>query len=274
MSSKFFTTLLSLLLLSKVNSQVASPLQTFANPELYDLSDKTCLNLNGEWLGEETEFYDDFKHEKGRFSIRFNLNQQGNCVTGTSYISFNNGASYGLFKIRGLVRGNKFYFEEYEIIEQKFTEANAAWCLRTGELDIVLSHNKIILEGANYKGYVAYFYYNCAVAVSMTVSKNISAKQAEEIKKNNSLRDDYSMQMHPNPANMEVTVSFKIPEDLNVRVELFSLSGELIGTVTNELYTAGFHQKLFSLHTYPAGAYLIRMQAGNQSFAKTLVIAR
>ncbi|MCC6370388.1 MAG: T9SS type A sorting domain-containing protein, partial [Bacteroidia bacterium] len=65
-----------------------------------------------------------------------------------------------------------------------------------------------------------------------------------------------------------------IPEALNVRVELLSLSGELIGTVTNELYTAGFHQKLFSLHTYPAGAYLIRMQAGSQSFAKTLVIAR
>ncbi|MCC6371294.1 MAG: hypothetical protein IT236_09845, partial [Bacteroidia bacterium] len=217
MFKKYYITILCFLLATTNKGQIASPLQNFANPALYDLSDKTCLNLNGEWLGEETEFYDDFKHEKGRFSIRFNLNQQGNCVTGTSYISFNNGASYGLFKIRGLVRGNKFYFEEYEIIEQKFTEANAAWCLRTGELDIVLSHNKINLEGANYKGYVAYFYYNCAVAVNMTVSKKITAKEAEEIKKSNSLKDDYSMQMHPNPANMEVTVSFKIPEALNVR---------------------------------------------------------
>lgn len=249
-------------------------LQNFANPALFNLTDTQCPNISGEWLGEEVEYLDDFKNEKGKYNIRFNLIQQGNKVSGTSYITFDNGKSYGLLKIRGLVADNKLYFEEYEVLDQKFINPGIVWCLRTGELDLGITGETASLGGNNYKGYAAYFYTACNGAVKMNLTKTMSASQAQSLTKNNPGKDDVSMQLHPNPANNEVTITFKIPVDMQVRVEMYNLSGELMSNITNDFFKAGTYQQLILLNQFSAGAYIMRMQAGNQVYTKTLVIAR
>lgn len=249
-------------------------LQNFSDPKLFNLSDTSCLNIAGEWPGEETEYTDTQGNVKGKYSIKFMLTQEGNKVSGNTFISFDNGQSYGNMKLRGLVNGNKLYFEEYEVVDQKFSKPGVTWCLRTGELDFKLSGNKATLEGANYKGYAAYYYFDCVARVSMQLEKTLQPEEVEQIQKKQPSREALGMQLYPNPANHEVTVSFNLVEDLQVRVDLFTLSGELISTVANEFYKAGKHQHLVSLSNYSAGVYLIRMQAGKQVATAHLVIAR
>lgn len=270
----FYTGLFLLLLYFGARSQANTGLlQTFANPQLFNLNDKSCHNLAGEWQGEEVEYISEGK-VKGTYTVSFILSQEGNRVSGTSLISCNNGATFGNMKIRGLVAGNKFYFEEYEVLDQKFATPGVSWCLRTGELDIRSSGQEALLEGGNYKGYAAFYYFDCQGFAAMRLHKSMPLKETKAVEKNSPDKAACSMQLHPNPANREVTVSFKLPEDAQVRVDLFTLSGELITNITSEFYTAGTYQKVLPLETYAAGAYLVRLQAGNQSAARILVIAR
>lgn len=258
-----------------LNSQVTQlPLQNFADASLFNLNDNSCINVSGEWLGEESEFSDPRGQLKGKYTVKFILSQQGNKVTGNSLISFDDGAGYGNMKIRGLVAGNKLYFEEFEVVEQKFVKPGVSWCLRTGVLDIKFGENTITLEGDNYKGYAAYYYFNCQAYVSMSLSKAMQAREMQSAKNDLAAKEQLGMQLHPNPANHEVTVSFNLDQDLPVRVDMYTLAGEHITTIVNDFYTAGKHQHLFSLNTFAAGVYLIRMQAGSQNATAHLVIAR
>jgi hypothetical protein len=249
-------------------------LKNFADPALFNLKDTSCLNISGEWLGEETEYYDGSGKIKGKYNVKFILQQEGNKVSGNSLISFDNGQSSGNMKIRGMISGSKWYFEEYEVVEQKFTQPGVGWCLRTGELDFKVSGNSAILEGSNYKGYAAFYYFDCKVPVNMSVGKAIAPREAENAKKITAINERCEMQLRPNPAMNEVMVAFKIAEEQIVRIDMFDLSGRLMGNIVNDLFKTGTHQQVFNLGTYPAGVYLIHMQAGNQVATGHLVIAK
>jgi hypothetical protein len=247
-------------------------LQNFANPALYTLNDKNCTNLSGTWQGIEEEFLGNGVL-KGTYSASLVLSQEGNKVYGNSYISFDEGKNYGILQIRGLVQGNKFYFEEYGIPEQKFIQANTLWCLRTGELDIKYKDGRIMLEGANYKGYADRYYFECVGNVRMSLSResNTSDKNAEL---QNSEVAQQNFELRPNPANHEVQIYFLLSENAEVQIDLFDLAGKHESNITSSNYVQGNHSLLFDLSPFPAGVHLVRMMAGNTTFSALLVIAR
>lgn len=275
MAKYYLIAIVYFLLGLKTNGQsTRGLLQNFNDPKLFDLNDHACYNLSGEFAGEETEFYDGQGNIKGKYKVKFVLNQQGNKVWGNSIISFGDEGNYGNIKIRGIVAGDKFYFEEYEVVEQKFTQPDVLWCLRTGELSIKLSENQITLEGYNYKGYAAFYYFDCVGLVSMNLSKPLESLRQNPVTNNRINKKEYNIRLQPNPANNEVTVVFELIQELQVRIDLFTLSGELITNITNDFYKVGTNYKSFELGNYAAGVYLVRMSAGNQTGSKLLVISR
>lgn len=265
----------AVLLLTTVLTAQEKPalLQNFANPALYNLQDKSCLQLRGSWKGIESEFIVTDGNLKGTYTASMELQQEGNKVYGTSYISFDDGKNYGILNIRGLVQGNKFYFEEYGIPEQKFVQPNTLWCLRTGELDIHIRDGRIYLEGANYKGYADYYYFECDGKVSLSLSRELTASD-KNISDQHSGTSSQNFELRPNPANHEVNISFSLAEEKPVQIDLFDLAGKQECIITRAQYSSGNHSLLFDLSPYPAGVHLVRMQAGNEVFSALLVIAR
>jgi len=256
-------------------AQAPAPLfQNFSNAALFNINDASCINMTGEWTGEEMEYYTAGGTLKGTYSVKFVLEQQGNKVSGYSHISFDNGRSFGKMKIRGLVSGNTFYFEEYEVAEQGFTQPGVLWCLRTGELTLKTESGKQVLEGANYKGYANYYYFACGGSVAMHLSKPANTNQSEpETDKSNSHAQN-ELKLHPNPAMHEVNVSFSVGDACTVQIDVFSLSGELIGNITSGFRKAGVYTVPYNLSELAAGVYLVRMLAGKQLTAQYLVISR
>jgi flagellar hook assembly protein FlgD len=49
-------------------------------------------------------------------------------------------------------------------------------------------------------------------------------------------------QNYPNPFNPSTTVTFKMPKDVSVRLEVFSLLGQRIKVLAEGPYEAGVHQ--------------------------------
>jgi 6-phosphogluconolactonase (cycloisomerase 2 family) len=95
----------------------------------------------------------------------------------------------------------------------------------------------------------------------------------DEILSVNGLPTTYAIsQNYPNPFNPVTTIRYQIPEDVQVRITVHNLLGQVVATLVDEQLTAGYYSKMWSGQNkaglrVASGVYLYRIQAG--SFVKT-----
>ncbi len=69
---------------------------------------------------------------------------------------------------------------------------------------------------------------------------------------------------YPNPFNPSTTVTFDLPQQGKVRVDVFDISGRLVSILANQNYQQGNHRLVFDASGLASGVYLIRANiAGN-----------
>lgn len=69
-------------------------------------------------------------------------------------------------------------------------------------------------------------------------------------------------QNYPNPFNPATLIQFEIPESGDVRIDVYSITGQHVATLTDEYRQAGYHSVLFNAVQLASGVYIYRMQAG------------
>lgn len=84
-----------------------------------------------------------------------------------------------------------------------------------------------------------------------------------------SLRANY-----PNPLRTTTTLRFGLPEDTHVRLTVYDLLGRAVGTVVDKVEPAGIHLKVFDASRLPSGLYLYRLEAGDFSQVRTMMVVR
>jgi len=67
---------------------------------------------------------------------------------------------------------------------------------------------------------------------------------------------------YPNPFNNTTRLSYDLPEAVNVKIQIYDLSGRLVITLTNGKYEAGHHYVTWDADNFATGIYLVRMRAG------------
>jgi carboxypeptidase T len=82
------------------------------------------------------------------------------------------------------------------------------------------------------------------------------------------------MQTRPNPASGAVTFAFSVPEDTDVELAIYDITGRKVTTVAAGSFPAGEHSIAADLVTTPPGVYVYRLTAGGETAAKKLVITR
>jgi hypothetical protein len=78
----------------------------------------------------------------------------------------------------------------------------------------------------------------------------------------------------PNPFNSETQISFDLPAQSRVRLELFDITGRQVRTLTDADYPAGSHIARISVPDLAAGMYLVRLQAGRYSAVQKLIFVK
>jgi hypothetical protein len=68
-------------------------------------------------------------------------------------------------------------------------------------------------------------------------------------------------QNYPNPFNPATQISYELPKESKVRIEVFNTLGQKIEELVNETKTAGVHQIVFNGKSLPSGVYLYRIIA-------------
>jgi glucuronoarabinoxylan endo-1,4-beta-xylanase len=81
-------------------------------------------------------------------------------------------------------------------------------------------------------------------------------------------------QNFPNPFNPSTTIRFQMPNDGHVSLKVFDLLGREVATLVNETRTAGVYDEVFNASSLASGIYVYRLQAGDYTASKKLILLR
>ena len=78
----------------------------------------------------------------------------------------------------------------------------------------------------------------------------------------------------PNPADKELNISYILPADDNVRIELFYSTGVIAATLYDGPATAGFNSHNFDVQRFKPGMYVYKITYGETSKTQPVLISR
>ena len=84
----------------------------------------------------------------------------------------------------------------------------------------------------------------------------------------------YLSQNYPNPFNPETRIEYTLPEQQNVSLRVYSILGELVQELVNEVKPAGSYTVTFDASELPSGVYVYRLQTENFSANRKMTVLK
>ncbi len=115
---------------------------------------------------------------------------------------------------------------------------------------------------------------NCGVAEKRSaVPQSTTIATPDENKKQETIifKDDLS-QNYPNPSKGETVINYSLAKTSRVNLSLFDVDGRLVKVLVNGVKEAGAHTVRLNGGALTSGVYFYRLQAGNYSAVKRMVI--
>jgi flagellar hook assembly protein FlgD len=86
-------------------------------------------------------------------------------------------------------------------------------------------------------------------------------------------------QNFPNPFNPSTTISYALPKDVSVQLEIFNLLGQRVKVLTDGYQTAGFKSVVWdgfdqSGKAVSSGIYIYRLKAGNYTKTRKMMLLK
>jgi len=81
-------------------------------------------------------------------------------------------------------------------------------------------------------------------------------------------------QNYPNPFNPSTTISFALPQKEHVELRIYDMLGREIATLVSKDLNAGRHEVVFDAGNLSSGVYFYRIQAGNFSQLRKLILVK
>ena len=81
-------------------------------------------------------------------------------------------------------------------------------------------------------------------------------------------------QNYPNPFNPSTKIDYAIPQSSFVNLTVYDVLGREVTTLVNENNSAGNYQIVFNTENLPSGIYLYKLQAGNKTKAKKMILLK
>ena len=81
-------------------------------------------------------------------------------------------------------------------------------------------------------------------------------------------------QNYPNPFNPSTSIKFNIPKQSNVKLVIYDVIGKEVATLVNEMKQPGSYEAVFNGDNFASGVYFYRLEAGNFTDVKKMVLIK
>ncbi|MCK9210632.1 MAG: T9SS type A sorting domain-containing protein [Ignavibacteriaceae bacterium] len=86
---------------------------------------------------------------------------------------------------------------------------------------------------------------------------------------------DYTLyQNYPNPFNPSTEIKYAIPLESKVKIDIYSILGELVKTLVNDFQTAGNYSVAFDASRFASGIYFYRLTANSTIITKKMLLIK
>jgi hypothetical protein len=87
-------------------------------------------------------------------------------------------------------------------------------------------------------------------------------------------QEPYLNQNFPNPFNGSTTISYSLPNTVEVNLELFDLLGRRLADLVHQRQNSGYHSFILDTGTRASGIYLVRLTTGRTSMSRSIIILK
>ena len=113
----------------------------------------------------------------------------------------------------------------------------------------------------------------------ISVNRLLKINESEESRSLKEIIDEVPqsfalLQNYPNPFNPETTISYDLPTDGEVKITIFNLSGQTITLFDKGMQTSGSYELIWDSKENPSGIYFYKLQSGNFSQTKKMILLR
>lgn len=245
-----------------------------AQVTLSDLSpnELKSIDLSGKYVGQRHQYTPDHTAFMQSFEYEFDLKQSGDIITGTSTIIKTDG-EYADIKLRGVIVGDKLYFEEYQIVNQD-KDPNMVWCYKSGALNIKKDGENLKLVGAT-NSYMAEYYVPCTGGYTdLTKVDNSNNFKMDNAVPASTIDAKINMGVSPNPFLDATKINYTIPNNANVTLEVYDITGKKVATLEDNIAkNAGSYDVDFSAKGYglAAGVLIAKLTVNGKVYSSEMV---
>jgi hypothetical protein len=232
---------------------------------------QSAINISGTFEGLRSQFDRSHKNFTHEFQYKYELTQDGDIVRGVSTIISDEG-NYAEVGIRGIVKNNKFYFEEYNIQDQIISE-NMVWCYKSGVLNISEKENEIILSGKT-PSYMVSYGFACTGGFTKISQLKEESNSANSVR-NASISESIELNIFPNPTVEKMNFSIDNESAEFVSFEIYNLTGKQVFKSTKRQIAKGNFSESININEMglSKGMYLLNLHLDNESFNKEFIIS-
>ena len=80
--------------------------------------------------------------------------------------------------------------------------------------------------------------------------------------------------VYPTPADDRISIDVIIPEQADIDISIYDITGRRVSTIASGLYNTGEYTITSNVSSLTDGVYLVRMTAGGLSASKRFVVAK
>jgi hypothetical protein len=81
-------------------------------------------------------------------------------------------------------------------------------------------------------------------------------------------------QNYPNPFNPSTTVRFSLPKETQLKINIYNMLGELVETLAEGTFEAGYHKVTFDASALPSGAYIYRIESSEFVQVRKMILIK
>jgi hypothetical protein len=81
-------------------------------------------------------------------------------------------------------------------------------------------------------------------------------------------------QNYPNPFNPNTTIRFSLPVQTQLKINIYNMLGELVKTLSEGIYEAGYYNINFDAAELSSGTYIYRLESNNFTETKKMILMK